>query len=216
MEQGGVANADPETLIADKEVSSNTKTSQKEPDELKDSLTEVSGSLEDLVTVLDKPAEKSQEHHNLHSPKDKNLNKDKKDVEPSITSTMSSVRRAEYKAAVAELKEQEEFKRQEAEIELELEMKKIEIQKKKQIADVKRKTQLKADLRKLDTEFSDKSSTRSSSTITGSSSLPFADDRRHLTSWLDSLNGYDEQMITNQNHQSEVNFNKLSQDMQKK
>ena len=46
IEQSGVANADPQTLNADTGVFSNTKNSQKDPDELKDSLTEVSGSLE--------------------------------------------------------------------------------------------------------------------------------------------------------------------------
>ena len=98
---------------------------------------------------------------------------------------------------------------------MEMEMKKIEFEKKKQLAEVKRKSKLKADLRKLDTEFSDKSSRRSGSTITRSNSLPFADDRSHISSWLDSLNGYDEQMITDQNDISEDKFNEMSRDMQR-
>ena len=152
------------------------------------------------------------------------MNKEK-DAEPSITSTKSSVRIAEYEAAVAERKEREEFERQEEQIErelemememkkMEMEMKKIEFEK-KQLAEVKRKSKLKADLRKLDAEFSDKSSKRSGSTITRSNSLPFADDRSHISSWLDSLNGYDEQMITDQNNQCEDKFNKMSRDMQR-
>ena len=227
MEEIGVTNADPQTLNAEKEVSSNTKTSQKDPDDLKDSLTEVSGNLEDLVTDLDKPSESSKDQQNLPSAKDDTLTLNKeKGAEPSITSTKSSVRIAEYEAAVAERKEREEFERQEEQIErelemememkkMEMEMKKIEFEKKKQLAEVKRKSKLKADLRKLDTEFSDKSSRRSGSTITRSNSLPFADDRSHLSSWLDSLNGYDEQMITDQNNKSEDKFNKMSRDMQR-
>ena len=120
------------------------------------------------------------------------MNKEK-GAEPSITSTKSSVRIAEYEAAVAERKEREEFERQEEQIErelemememkkMEMEMKKIEFEKKKRLAEVKRKTQLKADLKKLVNEFRDKSSTRSGSTIIRSSSLPFEDDRSHLSS----------------------------------
>ena len=70
MEQSGVANSDPQILNADMGVSSNTK--KKDPDDLKDSLTEVSGSLEDLVTDLDKLSETSQERQNLLSAKDDN------------------------------------------------------------------------------------------------------------------------------------------------
>ena len=66
MEEIGVANADPQTLNAEKEVSSNTKTSQKDPDDLKDSLTEVSGSLEDPVTDLYKPSETSKDQRNCY------------------------------------------------------------------------------------------------------------------------------------------------------
>ena len=122
MEQGGVANAGPQTPNADNEVPINTKNSQKDPDELKDSLTEVSESLEDPVTDLYKLSETSKDQQNLPSAKNDTLTLNKeKDAEPSITSTKNSVRRAEYEAAVAERKEQEEFERQEQEMELEME-----------------------------------------------------------------------------------------------
>ena len=216
MEQSVVANADSQTPNADDELSSNTKNSQKAPEELKNSLTEVSGSLEDLITDLEKMSETSQERQNLPSAKDDNISLNERiDAEPSITTSRSSIRRAEHEAAVTKRKEQEEFERQEQEVELELEMKKIAFEKKR-LAELKRKTQLKADLRKLDSEFSDKSSARSSSTTTRSNSLPLADDRSHLSSWLDSLNGCDEQMVTEKNDQSEGKLSKMSTDMQRK
>ena len=108
IEQSGVANVDPQILNAESEVSSKNKNSQKDPDDLKDSLTEVSGSLEDPVTDLYKPSETSKDQRNLPSAKYDTLSlKNKIETEPSITSTTPSIRRAEYERAVAERKERE-------------------------------------------------------------------------------------------------------------